>query len=234
MLKLKYFGHLMQSADSLEETLKLEKIEGRRRGGWQRTRWLDGITDAMDMNLDKLQEMVRDREAWCAAVHGVSKTDMTGWLSNNERMLAGLPCFGDWGQPRAADTKTRKKETTSQWRLELSSGSVVLDVTSQGATRTKVNLSKTTLMLFAGVGGILSKCTFFSFIFISWRLITIQYCSGFCHTLTWISHGFTCVPHPYPPSHLLPHPIPLGLPSAPALSPCLIHPTWAGDLFHTW
>ena len=73
---------------------------------------------------------------------------------------------------------------------------------------------------------------FFSFIFISWRLITLQYCSGFCHTLTWISHGFTCVPHPDPPSHLRPHPIPLGLPSAPALSTCLMHPTWAGDLFH--
>ena len=75
---------------------------------------------------------------------------------------------------------------------------------------------------------------FFPIIFISWRLITLQYCTGFCHTLTWISHGFTCVPHPDPPSHLPPHPIPLGLPSAPALSTCLMHPTWAGDLFHTW
>ena len=73
---------------------------------------------------------------------------------------------------------------------------------------------------------------FFSFIIISWRLITLQYCSGFCHTLTWISHGFTCVPHPDPPSHLPPHPVPLGLPSAPALSTYLMHPTWAGDLFH--
>ena len=71
------------------------------------------------------------------------------------------------------------------------------------------------------------------FFFFSWRLITLQYCSGFCHTLTWISHGFTCVPHPEPPSHLPPHPIPLGHPSAPALSTCLMHPTWAGDLFHT-
>ena len=64
----------------------------------------------------------------------------------------------------------------------------------------------------------------FSFIFISWRLITLQYCSGFCHTLTWSSDGFTCFPHPDPPSHLPVHPIPLGLPSAPALSTCLIHP----------
>ena len=70
------------------------------------------------------------------------------------------------------------------------------------------------------------------FIFISWRLINLQYCSGFCHTLKWISHGFTCVPHPDPPSHLPLHTIPLGLPSAPGLSACLMHPTWAGDLFH--
>ena len=73
---------------------------------------------------------------------------------------------------------------------------------------------------------------FFSpFILISWRPITPQYCSGFCHTLIWISHGFTCVPHPDPPSRLLLHPIPLSLPSAPALSTCLMHPTWAGDLW---
>ena len=72
---------------------------------------------------------------------------------------------------------------------------------------------------------------FFSHLFfISWRLITLQYCSGFCHTLTWISHGFTCVPHPESPSHLPPYPIPLGHPSAPALSTCLLHPPWTGDL----
>ena len=70
------------------------------------------------------------------------------------------------------------------------------------------------------------------FILISWRLITLQYCSGSCHTLTWISYGFTCVPHPKPPSPLPLHPIPLGLPSAPGLSTCLMHPAWAGDLFH--
>ena len=76
---------------------------------------------------------------------------------------------------------------------------------------------------------------FFNFyFFISWRLITLQHCSGFCHTLKWISHGFTCVPHPDPPSHLPLHPIPLDLPSAPDLSTCLMHPTWDGDLFHPW
>ena len=75
---------------------------------------------------------------------------------------------------------------------------------------------------------------FFPFIFISWRLITLQYCSGFWHTLTWISHGFTRIPHPDPHSHLPLHPIPLGLPSAPGPSTCLMHHTWAGDLFHPW
>ena len=129
-LKLQYFGHLMRRADSFEKALMLGKIEGRRRGGWQRTRWLDAITDQMNMSLRKFQGMVMNREAWRAMVHGVTESDTTEWLTNKDKnptllwlSIEELTCqcnkfgFGSLGQEDSLEKRTATHSSILSWEI---------------------------------------------------------------------------------------------------------------------
>ena len=139
--------------------------------------WLDSITDSMDINLGELQEIVRSREAWLAAVYAKSQTWLSDWKTTTH--VSGVNPY-----PLLPDF----------WCL------IIHCFLYFDSSFLIYFFSFKILFIFENL------FYYFKFIYFNWRLIALQYCSGFCHTLTWISHGFTCVPHPEHPSHLLPIP----------------------------
>ena len=161
MLKIQYFGYLKRRTDSLEKTLMLGKIEGRRRRGWERVRWLDGITESMDMSLSKLRDLVNDREAWRVPVHGATKS--WTWLSDWTELTGGRWSYGNTDD----FTSVIGRSECLSWRLKRFSF-LIFSKTLQESIRKQFLLKN----------------------FFYWSIVYLQCCASFRYTVKWICYTY--------------------------------------------